>query len=101
MSNLQMWALIVGFLLPLGISVVQQQHWPNGLRAVVGFILCLVAASGQVLIQLDSWNWRVWIQSVLLIFVTAIATYHAFWKQTGVAPAIESSTSTPPKRSAA
>jgi cell division protein FtsW (lipid II flippase) len=93
MSNTQMWSLIVGFLLPLIIAVIQQATWSDGLRAIVAFVACLVAAIGQVLIELSSWDWRVWIQSVLLIFVTAIATYKRFWVPVGIAPAIEVRTS--------
>src|SRR5215471_7844554 len=93
MSNTDMWSLIVGFLLPLGISLVQQAHWPVAFRSIIGFLMCLVAATGTVLIQVGSWDWHDWVQSALIIFVTAIATYQGFWKKTGVAPAIESATS--------
>jgi hypothetical protein len=88
-----MWSLIVGFLLPLGIALVQQAHWPTAFRAIAGFLMCLAAAAGTVLIQVGSWDWHKWVQSALLIFVTAIATYESFWKKTGVATAIEHATS--------
>lgn len=99
MSNTDMWSLIVGFFLPIGIAVIQQEHWRSAFRAVAGFVLCLVAAAGTVLIQVNSWDWHKWIQSALLIVVTSISTYEGFWKKTGVAPAIEAATSphaTPP-----
>lgn len=93
MSNTGMWSLIVGFLLPPVIAVVQQERWQAGFKAIIAFVICLLAAVGTVLIQVGSWDWHKWIQSALLILVTAIATYHGFWKPTDVAPAVERATS--------
>ena len=93
MSNAAMWALIVGFFLPHVIAVVQQPDWSAGLRSVVTFLACLGAAVGTVLIQNDGWSWHDWVSSSLLILVTAIATYKGLWKPTGIAPAVEASTS--------
>lgn len=92
MSNSAMWALIVGFFLPLAIAVVQRETWSTAVRAVVGFLACLVASTGTVLIQLGSWDWHDWIQSSLLIVVTSVSTYEGFWKKTGTAPAVEKAT---------
>lgn len=92
MTNTAMWALIVGFFLPVGIAVIQQKSWSTGFRAIVGFLMCLVAAAGQILIQVGDWDWHTWIKSSLLIFVTAISTYESFWKKTGIAPSVETST---------
>lgn len=92
-SNAAMWAGIVGFFLPHLIAVVQQPGWSSGLRSVITFLACLVAAVGTVLIQLGHWDWQDWISSSLLILVTAIATYKGLWKPTGIAPAVEGSTS--------
>jgi hypothetical protein len=93
MSNTDMWSLIIGFFLPIVIAFVQQQTWTQTLRAIVGFLACLVAAVGTVLIQLDTWNWHAWVQSALLIIVTAISTYEGFWKKTQLVPRLEVATS--------
>lgn len=89
MTNLQMWALVVGFLLPPVLAVIQQTNWSDRLRAVVAFLACLVAGIGTVLVQLDHWDWKDVVSTSLLILVTAISTYHAFWKKTGIATGIE------------
>jgi hypothetical protein len=93
MSNAAMWALVVGFFMPHVIAVVQQPGWTKGLQSVVTFVASVAAAIGTVLIQNGGWSWHDWVSSTLLILVTAIATYHGLWKPTGVAPAIEVSTS--------
>lgn len=91
MSNLEMWSLIVGFLLPPALAIVQQSKWPDSVRAIVAFIACAVAGAVTAYLQGDL-NLERWVESALVVLVTAIATYKGFWKPT-VAPAIESATS--------
>lgn len=92
MTNIEMWSMIVGFALPPALAVVQQTGWSPRLRAVVAFLACLAAAVGTVLVQQDGWDTQKWVESSLLILVTALATYRNFWKPTGIAPAIETKT---------
>lgn len=92
MSDLEMYSLLVGFFLPLGISVVQQPRWPDGLRAVCTFVLCAVAGLGTAYFQGDLTGRRV-ISAVLLVLVAALTSYRNFWKPTRLAPALEAATS--------
>jgi hypothetical protein len=100
MTNLQMWSLIVGFVMPPVQAILQQQHWPNRIRALLNFVLCAVVALGITYFKggIDFHNW---ISSALVVLVTAIASYHGLWKPTDVAPAIEAKTSTAPPAAAA
>jgi hypothetical protein len=93
-SNLEMWNLVAGFLLPPVIAIIQQPKWPNGLRAVVTFVISLGLAVVTMLIKNNGhWVWHNWITGALTVLVAAIATYHGLWKPTGAAPAIENGTS--------
>lgn len=92
MTNFAMWALIVGFFAPPIIAIIQQQKWPNQVRAVVTFLLALVAGAGTAYFQGDLTGKR-FVEASLLVLVTAISTYHGFWKPTTVAPQIEKATS--------
>jgi hypothetical protein len=91
MSNLVMWSLIVGFLLPPIQAIIQQSHWTATIRAVVNFLVCCVVALGVVYFE-GNVTWRKWIDSVLLVLVTAISVYKGLWKPVGVTPAIEERT---------
>jgi L-asparagine transporter-like permease len=86
-----MWALLVGFFLPLAISVIQQAHWSDAARAIVAFIVCLIAGAGTAYFNGDL-NAKDWVSAALIILVTAVATYKNFWKPTNVAPVIELAT---------
>lgn len=93
MANLQMWAAIVGFVLPIVMAVVNQSKWPSGLKAVAVFAASLLVSIGTVYLQGPAdFTLDRWITASLTTLVTAIATYHGLWKPTGAAPALEEST---------
>lgn len=91
MSNLEMWALIVGFLLPPALSLVMQTGWGQQLQAIVAFAACAVAGAGTAYFQGD-FTGRRFVEAGLVILVTTIATYKGFWKPTSISPAIEKAT---------
>jgi len=98
MTNLAMWALIVGFFLPVVISIIVQTSWTTALKASVAFVVCLIAGAGTAYFAGDL-DGKDWITASLMIMVTALTTYSQFWKKTGIAPKLESATSassTPP-----
>lgn len=91
MSNLEMWALVVGFFLPVVIAFLVQTGWSERLQSVAAFVVCAVAAAGTAYFQGDLTGRR-FVEAGLVILVTTIATYKGFWKPTGVAPGIETKT---------
>ncbi len=91
MSNLEMWALIVGFALPPVLSLVMQTGWGEQLQAVVAFAACALAGAGTAYFQGD-FTGRRFVEAGLVVLVTAIATYKGFWKPTKISPAIEAKT---------
>lgn len=92
--NLLALAALLGTLLPPVIAIVQQQHWPNPLRATVALILAAIAAAA-VVVGKDQWHGLT--QATADAYGTALAgmivatwgSYHALWKQLGVAQWIE------------
>jgi uncharacterized membrane protein YfcA len=91
-NNLEMWSLIVGFLLPIVIAFIQQEKWSEVIRSVTMFIVCVIAATGTVYFS-GHFNLQDLVTSALLIIVTAIGTYKGIWQPTGIAPALEHVTS--------
>ena len=95
MSNLEMWALVVGFLLPPALSIVIQTGWSAQVQAVVAFLACALAGAGTAFFQGDLTGRR-FVEAGLVVLVTTIATYKGFWKPTEVSPTIEKATSASP-----
>lgn len=94
LSDLAMWSLIVGFLLPPALAVVQQSSWHSAVKAVVAFGASLAAGVGIAYFT-DTLTGRDWVSASLVVLVTTIATYQSFWKQTKIAPKIEAATDIP------
>lgn len=88
LSNLAMYALVVGFFLPPVLALVQQQSWSTKLRASIAFIACVVAGAGTAYFQGDLTGRR-FAEATLVILTTGMATYQSFWKPTEIAPRIE------------
>lgn len=95
MSNLEMWALVVGFLLPPVLSIVMQTGWSEAVQSVVAFLGCALAGAGTAYFQGDLTGRR-FVEAGLVVLVTAIATYKGFWKPTRISPTIEKATSPAP-----
>lgn len=92
MSNLAMWSVIVGFFLPAVIAVIQQPTWSQPVRAIVTFVVSLVAGAGTAYFNGDL-TAADWVSASLIILVSAISIYKGLYQPTGVGPAIETATS--------
>ena len=91
MTDYQMWILVAGFLSPPVLAVIQQTKWDKKLKSVVTFLWAVILGGIGSYLHGDV-NGKTWVSTTLIILVTAIATYHGFWKPTNVADSIESRT---------
>jgi small basic protein len=96
MGRLEMWALIVGFVMPLVIAVVQRSTWTQTVRALVMAVSSLIAG-GLTAYFAGQLNGVDVTTSVLIVAIAAIASYVGFWRPTTVAPKIEAATSPKPR----
>lgn len=92
LTTQDMWTILVGFLMPILVALVNQTHWSKPLRAVVSFAICIVVAIADVLIQ-GSWNGHDLTRTLVLIAFVAYTSYQLFWRPSNIAPAIEAATS--------
>jgi VIT1/CCC1 family predicted Fe2+/Mn2+ transporter len=90
MSLIELSAL-VGVFLPTLVAIVNQPRWPSWVRAVATAAVCIVAggvtaaASGEL-------TGKRWFEAAVVVFGAALATYHAWWKPSGITNAIEKAT---------
>jgi hypothetical protein len=91
------WALVVGFFLPLILSVVQKSYWPSPLKAMVCLCGCAVAACGTLYFQhrLTLENLPA---SLLSILAATVVFYKLYWHPSGIADSIEKATDGPQSR---
>lgn len=93
MTDTAMWELVAGFLsATFVLPVIQQPTWSARGRALVTFVWSILVGLGVVYFT-DHFagvdTAREVASSILLVLVSAIASYHGFAKPSGIAPAIE------------
>ncbi len=101
MSELDMWNIVIGFFMPLVVALINQARWPATIKGLSSFAVCAAAAAVTVYVRGD-WGAETWLRTVLVIFLTAIATYRLWWRPSEIAPRVEQATtlSSSPRHSA-
>ena len=91
MTDLDMWAGIVGFAVPPLVAVFVQSAWPAWARAVFAFVVCV--AGGGVTAALTGYlHGMSPARSVLVVLFSALTFYRVFWHPSKIAPMIEKKT---------
>lgn len=96
MSNLVMWTALVGTLMPVLIAFVNRTTWSSGTKATVALVSSAVAGIATAWLNGELAGRDV-IAAVLVAATATTVAYHAWWKPTGIAPALEEATSPTPR----
>ena len=94
LDNAALWALAVGFFSPPVIAVIQQSKWSPRVQSLVAFAFYLAVAAVTAWLA-GLFTPGGYVRLALLVFLSGASSYTAFWKPTGVAPAIENVTPPP------
>jgi hypothetical protein len=72
--------------MPLLIALIKREEWSEGVQSLVALALCFIAAFATEWIAgtLTATNLA---GAIIAVYGTAVVTYKAFWKPTGIAPA--------------
>lgn len=94
MTDLELWALVTGAMLPPFIAVLQQPTWSPAIRAIVTVLVCAVVGGFTAWLN-HEWSEGGAVHAILTTLVAAWTAYKHFWVPLGVAPAIEHATALP------
>lgn len=89
LSNADMYLVIVGFLMPLLISVLIKSTWPSWARGLFAFVACVVVAAIDIFFISRTFDPNDLVRSILIVFFLAIATYHFWWKPSQITTKVE------------
>lgn len=92
-----LWLLVVAFVSPPVISIIQQSRWSARVQSLVA-LLFYIAVAGIWAYLNGLFNAVGWIVATLVVFITAGTAYREAWKKLGVTGAIQSATDLPPKQ---
>jgi hypothetical protein len=85
------WGLLLGFLAPLAIAIIQQPRWPAPIRWVVGWACAIIIGLVTCLANGTLDHAPTVLRTIVLVIAASQATYTGWQK--AVAPAIETATS--------
>lgn len=88
MTELDMWAALVGFAMPGVVAVVAQSKWQPWQRGLTALGSCVAAAALTAYLN-GALNGLTPLRTALVVAFTAMGTYKTWWKPSGIAPAIE------------
>jgi hypothetical protein len=81
-----------GVLMPFIIAVINQRSWSPQIRGAVAFVVCLIASAVLAWTHGDL-TWGDWRNTAVVVTGASMVMYHALWKPSGLAPAVEDATS--------
>lgn len=91
--DIQTLDFVAGPVVALLVGLVSKSSASSGLKAVINLLFSAIAASLSVVILNDgNLVTQEFLTSVIMVWVTSIASYHGFWKPTNVAPALANAT---------
>jgi hypothetical protein len=96
MSDVEMLSVVIGFLSPPVLAVIQQTPWKPPIKAVVTFIWAIVLGALTTYFA-GEWSAKNVVTVILVVLATAVATYQAWWKNFAWIRMLERSTSYWPK----
>lgn len=97
MTDLDMWAAIVGFLMPPVVAALVQSAWASWARALFAFGVCTVGGGVTAALtgQMEGVSPA---RAVLVTLFSALTFYRVFWHPSKIAPMIEKKTNLPEPR---
>jgi len=91
MNNTQAVAAIVGFLMPPVIAFITKENWTPQLKGLIAFAVCVLATLATLGYE-SSVDWHNVKTLMPIVFISAISTYHFWWKPTGISDAVGKTT---------
>lgn len=80
-DDLGSWAALVGIALPALVAVIQREHFPDWVNALIFGAAVVVASAVYGFIRFGSdFTWAHWQGTLLAIVVWGIATYKLYWR---------------------
>jgi len=92
-TDSELWAAVLGYVLPLAIAIVNQPRWSGAIKALFMIAVAVVDGLGTTYFNGEFTSKNI-VTCILTAAVAIGVAYHTVWKPSGIAPGIERATST-------
>lgn len=93
LTNSQLWAAALGYILPPVIAVVAQPRWSGAIKGLFMLLVAVADGLGTAYFN-DQFSGKSIVTCMLTAAIAIGVAYHTVWKPSGIAPGIEAATST-------
>lgn len=93
LSNAELWAAALGYVLPPAIAVVNQPRWSGAVKGLLMLVVAVLDGLGTAYFN-DQFHGKTIVTCVLTAAISIGVAYHTVWKPSGIAAGIERATST-------
>lgn len=93
MTDAQLWAAVLGYLLPPAIAIVAQPRWTGAVKGLLMVAVAVLDGLGTAYFN-DQFSGKSIVTCTLIAALAIGVAYHTLWRPSGIAPGIEAATST-------
>lgn len=88
--TVEQWDAVVGFVLPLLVSLINRPEWKSWVKATVALTASVAGGTVTALLA-GEFTGSSWISSIGIVFASSQAFYHLWFKNSGITSWIEES----------
>ncbi|SEC05145.1 hypothetical protein SAMN04490357_1056 [Streptomyces misionensis] len=99
LSNAELWAAGLGYVLPPVIAIVNQPRWSSAVKGLLMLVVAVLDGLGTAYFN-DQFTGKTIVTCMLTAAIAIGVAYHTVWRPSGIAPGIEQATSTSSPRPA-
>jgi hypothetical protein len=90
-SDMTLYALLVGVVVPLLVGVLSKLNASTGVKAALNLGLTILGTALVTMNQID-WDWKAFAINFGVGWAVSVATYYGFYKPTEIAPKLAEAT---------
>ena len=92
-TDAQLWAAALAFVLPPVIAIVNQPRWSGAVKGLLMLAVSALDGLGTAYFN-DEFHGKRIVTCMLIAAIVIGTAYHTLWRPSGIAPSIERATST-------
>lgn len=93
LSNAELWAAGLGYVLPPVVAIVNQPRWSGAVKGLLMLVVAVLDGLGTAYFN-GEFDGKTIVTCMLTAAIAIGVAYHTVWRPSGIAPGIEQATST-------
>lgn len=91
-DNMTLYMAVLGWLVPMLVSFVNQRGWTSEMKGVVAALVSIGTAAIATALS-GNWDGQDMVRNILIVLTLSQISYQTFWRPSHIGPTIEGKTS--------